>query len=386
MRTLLFHSRGHRRGVLTVAGLVALGGISLAACAESSNEAPTTPDSSVIAPSEDATADAASDADADAADAAIVLPDVPCAVGNVCHVPTTLTVGSFSALAGRSNSDVWAAGSLGLMIHWDGHVWTDIRSTEVPKDLSTMTGLSLSADWAYGVAGPIVMRRGLSPDSVHKIDTFIPYAFTSIVFLDNGHGYIGASEGSLAPPGTGGLLIELVDFDGVGLMALPPPVVAANNAPMPMNIQALFAVPGNALWAVGQRGTIAHYPLAEADAGPGEGMVLPLANQNNLFAAWGQGDQLWAVGEAGTVIHIDGTTATEEASGTTTTLNAVFGFSKSDIWAAGDSGTLLHFDGKTWSRIPIQGYSGKLRTIWGASPDDVWIGGEGAMFHWGPLP
>lgn len=385
-------SRRQRRGALALATLVsvgAVGAISLAACAESSDEAPPQADSSVITPSDDVAVDAAPDADAgDAdADAAIVLPDVPCAVGNVCHVPTALTMGSFSALAGRSSDDVWAAGSLGLVVHWDGKTWTDIRSTEVPKDLSTMPSLFLSADAAWGVFGTRIMRRGLAPDSVRSSELFDPsHSFTSIVVLDNGNAYVGCSEGTFAEPGTGGLLLEIYDFDGFQLNGIPAPVTAANNQPVPVSIRSLFAVPGKVLWVVGEHAAIARYPLDGPEAGPTDGVVLPLASQNDLFGAWGQDDQLWAVGENGMIVHVDGTSPNAEISGTTVTLNSVFGFSKSDIWAAGDSGTLLHFDGKTWSRIPIEGYSGNLRAIWGASPNDVWIGGEGAMFHWGPLP
>ncbi|AKV00309.1 hypothetical protein AKJ09_06972 [Labilithrix luteola] len=300
---------------------------------------------------------------------------------------TALTVGYVSSIQGRSTSDVWAAGSLGLMMHWDGHGWTDIRSTKPPSDLLTPSSVFLTPDAAWGIAGTRIMRRGLDPDSIHTFELFDPYhAPTSVVVLGNGHGYIGCSEGPYAPPGAGGVLYDVFDFDNAAFRPLPPPVLAANQQPVAMNIRALFAAPESAMWAVGERGLIARYSLAGADAGPTQGEIVPLANQNDLFAGWGAGDELWAAGEKGTLIHVDGTSTTAMTSSTTATLNAIFGLSKSDIWAAGDNGVLLHFDGTSWSRIPIQGYRGNLRTIWGAASDDVWIGGEGAMFHWGPLP
>ncbi|OJY18201.1 MAG: hypothetical protein BGO98_31020 [Myxococcales bacterium 68-20] len=369
-----------------------LSALSLEACAESTEAGPDRADGSVVAPSPDVDAgtvpDGASDRDG-------ALPDVPCAVGNVCRVPSPLVLGSIRTVSGRSRTDVWAAGSLGLTMHWEGKAWSALGST-LPEDRSTLMSLFPTPDEVWGVAGATIMRRGTAPESVRSFVLLdIARAPTSIAAVGGGGVYVGCSVGGLfSLPTATGALVEITDFDAGSVAVVPHPLLEATNQRQPMNIRALALAPGRALWAVGDQAAVARYPLEARDAGDdagqawalGEGIVLPLPVQQDLHIAWALGDHLWAAGDNGTLVHFDGTEWHEEASNTDAALHAVFGFSETDVWAAGDDGVLLHFDGKSWSHVPIQGYRGGLRTIWGAAPDDVWIGGEGGMFHWGPLP
>ena len=66
-------------------------------------------------------------------------------------------------------------------------------------------------------------------------------------------------------------------------------------------------------------------------------------------------------------------------------IRAVYGFSESDIWI-GAGHNILHYDGtkfgEKWTRIPVD-IPGRIRTIWGRRPDDVWFAGEeGTLMHW----
>ena len=363
----------------------------LLACAESMESAFDRADSSVGLPG--AERDAGNDTpDAfDGSDAA--LPEVPCAVGNVCRVQTPLTRGAISAMSGRSRSDVWAAGTRGLMMRWDGQGWTELDSSEEQKESRTLTSLSLGDDETWGVAGMKLVRRGIDPDSVQSIEIRGPCCRvpTSIVVLADGTKYVGTSRGSWSPTASGlGLLYDVTSFNPALMPVMPDPVVASTGEPSPMNIRAMAHVPERVLWTVGDRGGVARYPLEARDAGErwalGRGVVFPLPIEHDLFAAWADGDQLWVAGDGGVIVHFDGAEWHVQRLGTTAALRAIFGISATDIWAAGDAGALWHFDGTSWSQVPIQSYSGSLRAVWGGAPDDVWIGGEGGMFHWGPLP
>lgn len=365
---------------------------SVTACAESTESGVYGDDASVIAPSEGSDAGVELDGGDGGDGRDVALPDVPCAVGNVCRVQAPLTSGSISAITGRSRDDVWAAGSLGLMMRWDGHGWTKLASSVVPEDLTTVSSLSLSADETWGVAGNTIMRRAIDPDTVSSFELFdFDRSPTSIVVVGGGSVYVGCSVGGIVqqPPTARGILYEIASFELGVTTPVPDPVVEATQQAWPMNIQAMAVAAEKALWTVGDRGAVARYPLQRGDADGwtlGGGVVLPLTLEKDLFAAWADGDHLWAAGEGGVIVHFDGTEWHTQASGTKATLHAIFGLSETDIWAAGDDGVLLHFDGASWSQAPIQGYSGSLRALWGAAPDDVWIGGEGAMFHWGPVP
>jgi hypothetical protein len=57
-------------------------------------------------------------------------------------------------------------------------------------------------------------------------------------------------------------------------------------------------------------------------------------------------------------------------------LNALWGFSASDVYAVGNGGTVLHLSNGQWSKVPMTvGFD--FLAIWGASPDDIWLVGLG---------
>jgi hypothetical protein len=72
---------------------------------------------------------------------------------------------------------------------------------------------------------------------------------------------------------------------------------------------------------------------------------------------------------------------TNPLSGTTNSLNAVWGSSGSDVFAGGMSGTLLHYNGSTWSSMPSA--ANWLQGIWGSSDSDVFaLGWGGTITHY----
>jgi hypothetical protein len=54
---------------------------------------------------------------------------------------------------------------------------------------------------------------------------------------------------------------------------------------------------------------------------------------------------VFAVGSGGTILRYDGRVWSPMTSGTTVTLNSVWGSSSSDIFAVGSGGMILHYDG-----------------------------------------
>lgn len=65
------------------------------------------------------------------------------------------------------------------------------------------------------------------------------------------------------------------------------------------------------------------------------------------------------------------------------TLRSVWGDGSGVAWTVGDEGEILRYDVNVSSaawKVHASGL-GKLRTVWGASPTDVWVGGEQGLFH-----
>lgn len=64
---------------------------------------------------------------------------------------------------------------------------------------------------------------------------------------------------------------------------------------------------------------------------------------------------------------------------TNQTLRAVWGDGNGVIWAVSDQGAVLRQEQGTWN---VHATSlGRLTAIWGSSPTDLWVGGEGTLFH-----
>ena len=93
----------------------------------------------------------------------------------------------------------------------------------------------------------------------------------------------------------------------------------------------------------------------------------------------------WAVGGGGDVFAYDGTSWKKQAklSALNGQLWDVQALAANDVWAVGDLGTVSHFDGTEWKSLTAGGL-GRLRAVWAANKDDVWIGGDGGkLYKWG---
>ncbi len=364
--------------LVAIATCIALGTLSTLGapgCAESSNAAGPDAGGSVTAPAADAGEDASVDAGADI-DAA----PIPCAHGHLCRASVPFTRATVTALTGRAKNDVWASGSDGLLMHYDGTQWTALDS-DIDEAL---TSLALTADETWGNAGTLVVRRRIDAGSIRKVRLQSNYGTPSTLGVLPGAQVYMATDDQRTP-------VVWLELETSTLTPLPNPVLPWANEAQQARFRASFLGPQNALWFVGDRAAIARYPLADAgDGGPGSplgrGVLVPVASHADLLAVWGHGEHLFAAGRGGTVLHFDGSRWRELETGTSVTLKAIFGLSPTDVWAAGEQGTVLHYDGNSWKAIDLGTYDGSVDCIWGSAPDDVWLGGENRLFHWGPLP
>ena len=84
-----------------------------------------------------------------------------------------------------------------------------------------------------------------------------------------------------------------------------------------------------------------------------------------LSGVWGSsGNDVFAVGVLGTILHYNGTSWSEQSSGTIHDLQYVWGSSASDVFAVGANGTIVHYNGTSWS-TQNSGTSNELCGVWG---------------------
>jgi hypothetical protein len=308
------------------------------------------------------------------------------------------------AIWGTSQNDVWAAGSAGTILHYDGAAWTP-TPTGVQNTFYGLWGSGPNDVWAVSSTDVVLHGSGIQ----NGVATW--EAVPSFRSLFAGPSLLGAVWGSSAGDvRLGGRAYTLVDPES-GYYGTGNQFVKANDAegaavwrPVPgsPSIASIWGSSADDVWMTGdnstyvsyERGMVLHGTPAEAgsDDGPFPDRLAWTAIDSQstlaLESIWGSGpNDVWAVGGRGTIRHLRaGDDRFQEVdSPTQQALHSVWGSGPNDIWAVGDGGTILHYDGRSFEASTAQFAIGRkphLNAVWGSGPNDVWIVGDGVALHY----
>lgn len=414
MKALLFALAG---GAAACVGTIAM----LGACA--SDETTAAAESHDVVPPPSLDSGTASDGDADSNDAAEAgacvdceYSPAECSDGILCPSGPFGQVGSaaidgrsrVNAIRGRSSSDVWIAGAVGTLLHFDGTSWT--RSDPGSKD--SMRAIWLRGDSEIAITAlhdvhtrnieinqPGVDAGAASPDGWTSRLAFTAgydYAksampLTSAWAADDGE-WLWCTTRTTSGSGSMGIWrMHYVEanqrFEFAG--AMPSGACKALGC---SSLTGIHGTSASDLWTVGAFGTALHVTNAD-----GTTPVMQKYNTQTwsaLNAVWAADvNDVWAVGDQGVIRHYTGDPLLWDVVAdvpTTANLNAVWGSSPSDVWAVGDNAVALHYDGKTWTRVKVAGLDGRWRpdltAVWTPSAGHVWIGGVGVVLSLGGKP
>jgi hypothetical protein len=113
---------------------------------------------------------------------------------------------------------------------------------------------------------------------------------------------------------------------------------------------------------------------------------LPLGG-SRVFAIWGTSPtDVWYGGEEGTLLHFDGTDWVRHDVGQAVVVQ-FSGISSSDLWFVGSlvpyqsPNAAFHWDGENWTRTDIPGVGG-MSCVLELAPDDVFAGGNSGLYRW----
>lgn len=265
----------------------------------------------------------------------------------------------FNAIWGTSSDDIYAAGDRSTLRHFDGQTWSDVA---LPSVIGSDTPL---------------------------------------------RGIWGTSSSNIFVSGNDGITLH---HDGTHWVALRPTV--------PEHLYGMWGTGSDNLYVIGNSGRIAHHSgMAWAQ--------VELDTTEELHDVWGRAtNDIFAVGDKGLVLHYDGLDWSRltlvDGNGseldTDRDLMAISGNSAGHVVIAGEDGTVLRFDGSAWHRDSL-GFASDLRgawmdetgvahvvgqggararfdgtswwvqdrgdtasrrfnSVWGSSPDDVWVVGD----------
>ncbi|MBI4285755.1 MAG: hypothetical protein HY670_07635 [Chloroflexi bacterium] len=267
---------------------------------------------------------------------------------------TSGTMDTLLAAWGSSASDVFAIGDRGTILHYDGTSWSEM-DTGTTGTLFDVWGSSASDVFAVGSSGTILHYDGTS------------WSQMSSGTMDTLLAAWGSSASDVFAIGSGGTILH---YGGASWTLMDS---GTSNS--------LYGVWGNSssdVFAVGEWGTVLHY-----DTGSWEWMGS--ITTTGLYGVWGSSSSdVFAVGSDGTILHYDGTSWSQMASGTTNSLYGVWGSSASDVFAVGLGGIILHYDGTSWSEMAsgtANWFYGGRYGVWGSSSSDVFVVGS-AILHY----
>jgi enterochelin esterase-like enzyme len=267
--------------------------------------------------------------------------------------PAPLTSYNLNSVWASSESDVFAVGELGTIVHYDGSVWSPMESRTV-KNFTGVWGSSSNDVFATGTGGAILHYDGAAWS---KMDSGFPFWIA---------GVWGSSGSDVFAAGEGGMILH---YDGA---AWSPVFSGVFDT-----LTSVWGSSGSDVFVVGAEGRILHYDgqtWLPQESGTSE----------QLWNVWGSSNQdVFAVGEFGTILHYDGQTWSAQESGTAEKLSSVWGSSGSDVFVSGAAGTLLHYDGQAWSPMNSGVTVQEIAGVRGSSGSDVFaVGSEGTILHY----
>lgn len=388
-----------------LAGVIAAGVVgSFASCASNEEAGPPLPADPVTLPEASPPADVEagpSGAGCDAGDPDCVTEILPCDSVEWCSVP--YDVSPFFTLTkvwGTSKTDVWAVGSGGTILHFDGTKW--LRTpTGVQNTFYDVWGSGPNDVWAVSSSTMLLHTAGFKDGAAVWENRPTAESEFNSVFIRAIWGSsatdvrIGGRAFDLAesPSGTGDQFVLAPSADG-DVAWRPLPGTHTVTDIWGSSAGDVWMTADNSVYVGFQRGMTLHGTpsAAGADAGGVEDSLTwtEVDSQSNLTleSVWGSSaSDVWAVGPAGTIRHITPADARWQKvdAKTTSDLHAVWGSGPNDVWAVGEAGTILHYDGASFEPASAQLPLGKkpdLYGIWGSGSDDVWIVGDGLILHY----
>ncbi len=372
----------------------------LASCASTDADPPSIPDASSTLDANSPFGDGGGVVDAggcDASDDNCVTNTIACDEADWCPVPTNVNkLYALTSVWGSGKDDVWATGSGGTVIHWNGSAWTP---TVVPSDtlpikdtFRALWGSGPNDVWIASATDMIFHSTGFKDGTAHweRTPSATETGFDrTALFAAWGTSPTDVRFGGGTSPYSDGRANQVVlDASGDGIKWIRSMGYA--------NVYGLWGPSANELWLIGDNRPygpqVAMVLRGTRNGGPDvDWMQVDSKATTILRGIWGSSaTDVWVVGDNGTIRHF-GPNATEAEvveSRTRSNLNAVWGSGPSDIWIVGDNGTILHFDGTSWSESVAAFSIGQkkphLYGVWGSGPDDVWIVGNDIALHHGP--
>jgi len=268
---------------------------------------------------------------------------------NVWQIGDTNTTESLTSISGSSSANIFAVGTSGTIVHWDGTDWAT-HTSGITTDLFGVWTYDPNNAFAVGLTGVVLKWDGttwndMSPSSVSGL-----------------RGVWGTSPTDLFVVGTGGTVLH---WDGLTWTTM-----ASGTAEHLMDVWGLGS---SDVYAVGYNGEIIYYDGLSwsVQASPTTEIL------NGVFGS--ATNDIYAVGENSAVVYWDGISWSSVSIGVLADLNATWSDASNNVIIVGDAGFVRHWNGTIWEELPTRS-TANLLDVWGAASSEIYSVGHSGTF------
>lgn len=249
--------------------------------------------------------------------------------GGSASPANALTASDLRDVWGAAATDVWAVGSNGALVRYNGTAWSAVAGP-VTARLNGVHGSAANDVWAVGDGGAIIHFNG-------AVWNIVPSGTTGDL---NAVHAISATDAIAV--GDNGAIIRWNGSQWLDQTAAITPAPTTDFFDV-------WAAAGNDAWIVGQGSANPNEsPLWQWNGTAWAKVAPPLTPLIGLNAIHGfAANDIWVAGDLG-VIHTYNGTWSNQGSALPNTMRAIFGRSATDLFAAGDAGG-FQAGGGTWT-------------------------------------
>ncbi len=295
---------------------------------------------------------------------------------------------------GTSETNVWAVGAGGTLLHYDGSSWSPDPQSGLFPNLYGVYGFRSDDLWVVGDYGTLLHYDGKSWKEDPSFKMLIQ-KHTNLRRIPPLYSLWGANSSDLW---IGGEFSILAHYDGVKWA-----LVGDLGSTMYPNyhIRKIWGHRTDHLWAVTVTPETGDFPKSQIFYYDGTRWTRSATSERSVGSLWGPSENdIWALSDKD-VLHFDGT-----AWSSAGTLNpplpglrerqffSLGGTKETNLWVSGSSyvkpqvyeSWFWHFDGKTWSQTPYatlaRDFYRQARAMWGAGSSLWSVGDTGTLMHY----
>ncbi|MFL5356371.1 hypothetical protein [Archangium sp.] len=288
---------------------------------------------------------------------------------------------------GSSSQDVWAAGTAGTLLHWNGTEWSRVDVVLPTKTISTLWGSGPDDVWAGGdfnfllhwdgqawTRWPLI-NSAVGITDIHGTGPADVWAVSDGRFLLHFNGTVWTSETAFDRGNT-----LWSSPDSLWLAGIPGYAYYRQDSTwhwfeqVPLNVRSIWGSGSGDVWFAGAN--LHHWHDGALE--------LRLAPAQALYGLHGTGaNDVWAVGAQGSSLHWNGSAWSEVPTGVEEDLHGVWAYTSQDAFAVGQEGAeILRWNGSTW-RSQLTPLNTSFLSLGSSAQEHAWlVGDRGRLFRY----